>query len=410
MIYEWPAHTATNPLPEDAPKHARGDSIVGLAEEYPGGIVMTLSKEGKLVAYDLLAASMSQKQDSANDEEKNKESTFSSKTVLATQNLPGKEYTCLAVHPSRPGIIAVAGNEVEVKVYGADWENEDKEKEVLTPLWQPRNVKRDELGLKIPIWVESVFFLEEPSNTSPIGTSWGYLDEDDEEEKKKKFTFTTKLATVTHHGEVRIYHPEKSPRPVTRLRLTQRDGDFLSIAGVGKLHYNKEDTVEKGNEDDDNEDIYSATPLSLLVTDRKTSTYVVNIEDNTRLKMVGKLHGATGSIGALAQYTQPAATDGEGVESYENGAQQYVVTGSLDRFVRVYDPDTRRQAAKVYVGTRPTGVIVLDGFEKDGGYDGETEERVKRQREEAEDEALWSKLDKAEDEEPSKPVKKSRTE
>lgn len=360
---------------------------------------MTLSKEGKLVAYDLIAASMSG--NAKEGEESKDDAIFSSKTVLGTEKLPGSDYTCIAVHSSQPGIIAVGGNEVELQVYGADWETEEGEEEPksrLTPLWKPKNVKRDELGLKVPVWIHSIFFLEDKSNTEPISTAWSYLDEDDEEEKKKKFTFTTKIATVIHHGEVRIYDPEKNLRPITRLRLLEKENEFLSTAGVAKLHFNQPQDSEKKDDNEEEEDIYSTTPVSLLVTDRKTSTYVVTIEDNTKLKMTGKLHGATGSIGALTQFAQPQKSKGEAA-TCTNASPQYVATGSLDRFVRVYKPDTRQQVSKIYVGTKPTGIIVLDGFEHEGGYDGETEEKLKRQREEAEDDLLWNKLDKAEGEE-----------
>lgn len=75
------------------------------------------------------------------------------------------------------------------------------------------------------------------------------------------------------------------------------------------------------------------------------------------------------------------------------------MTGSLDRFVRIYEVTTRKQVAKVYVGTRPTGIVVLDGFEKSygPGFDGETVEKVAKRKQEKEDDELWSKLGNAED-------------
>lgn len=395
LIYEWPAHTATYPKPENAPKYEKGDNIVGLVEEYPGGIVITLSKEGKLTAYDVIAATMNN--DNDNHHEK---SMFSNKSLLGSVDLPGKQYTCIATHPSQPGVIAVAGNDIEMQVYGTDWEKEDGDQaSKITPIWAPKNVKRDHLDLPVPVWIEKLFFLEDPERVEPISSiPWSYIGEEDNE-NKKEYQLTTKIATVTHHGEVRIYDPVKRQRPVKRLTLVP-NGEFLGTAGLGKIKFNvPKNTIQ---EEDEEEDLYSTTPLSLLVADRTTSIFVVNIDpsDQTNIKMTGKLHGATGAIGAFANFAQPIDyTKQKEKNMTKNDTDQYVVTGSLDRFVRVYDASSRKQVAKVFAGTRPTGIVVLDGFETlyGEGYDGETVEKKERRKQEKEDEDLWSKLDKAED-------------
>lgn len=340
-------------------------------------------------------------------------------------------FTSLDTHPSQPGVLAIGGNEYELQVYGTDWTAE-KDTDKLTLLWEAKNVKKDQLGLRIPVWIESIFFLEDQSLKSPVNRDeWSLLDD------RESFKLTTKIATVTHHGEVRIYDPVQRQRPITRFRLTKADDDFLSIASVGKVDFNipksvikkvqeKIDDLEENKKSDDDveedEELYTTTPTTLLVTDRKSSTYVINITDNnSKLSMAGKLHGSMGSVDTLAHFYQKeenmhffpkyAYESIESSSDYENASNnvpQYVVAGCLDRYVRVYDPTTRKQLAKVYTGTRPTGIVVLDGFEKDGGYDGETEERVKRQREEAEDDLLWSKLGNAEEEDKKNQKKKQR--
>lgn len=459
MIFEWPANTATIPLPESAPKSQRLDSVVGLKEEYPGGPVITLSKGGRLVAYDVLAAYMASQenpQKAESSDKKDDENFFVSKTIIGsvdlldtviTQSTDTKKdkkrkedlangianndlgFMSLDTHPSQPGVLAIGGNEYELQVYGTDWAAE-KDTDKLTLLWEAKNVKKDTLGLRVPVWIESIFFLEDQASKQPVNRDeWSLLDD------RKSFKLTTKIATVTHHGEVRIYDPVQRQRPITRFRLTKADDDFLSIAAVGKVDFNipksaikkVQETIDdleenKKNEDDieEDEELYTTTPTTLLVTDRKSSTYVVNITDNTKLSMAGKLHGSMGSVDTLAHFYQKEENmhffpkySYESLESssdYENASStvpQYVVAGCLDRYVRVYDPTTRKQLGKIYTGTRPTGIVVLDGFEKDGGYDGETEERVKRQREEEEDNLLWSKLGNAEDED-NKKQKKQR--
>lgn len=86
----------------------------------------------------------------------------------------------------------------------------------------------------------------------------------------------------------------------------------MGIAGVGRFHFNIPEAKEASQGDDDDEeeeDIYSTTPLSLLVADRKTSIFVVDVDpkDQSHIKMVGKLHGATGSVGAFATFAQPTS-------------------------------------------------------------------------------------------------------
>lgn len=421
LVYEWPANTSIYPKPADAPKYDRGDCVVGMVEEYPGGIVMSLSKEGKLVAYDVIAATMGSSLSAEEKSASSSGSVFSNKTVLGSVRLPGKNYTTIAAHPSQPGVIAVAGKEIELQVYGTDWEKEEEEEEEdslskkITPIWAPKNVKKDHLGIASPIWIEKVFFLEDPSRTEPISSvAWAYIGEEEEntEGKKKEYEFKTKISTVTHHGEVRIYDPSVRQRPVKRLTLVP-NGEFLGVADVGKVHFNipvnneSDDKEDKKEEDDEDEELYSSTPLSLLVADRKTSTFVVNIDpaDQTNLKMVGKLHGATGAISTFATFAQPLDTttaannkDPSAPKS-QNETEQYLVTGSLDRFVRVYEANSRKQVAKVFVGTRPTGIVVLDGFETSygEGYDGETIEKTEKRKQEKEDDEMWSKLGKAEE-------------
>ena len=72
----------------------------------------------------------------------------------------------------------------------------------------------------------------------------------------------------------------------------------------------------------------------------------------------------------------------------------FVATGGLDRYLRVYDLETREMVSKVYMGSQIADILFLEGEEEE-----ESEEEVD---EEEENNALWDEL------ESNRPAKKQK--
>lgn len=171
-----------------------------------------------------------------------------------------------------------------------------------------------------------------------------FVDLDQHKKDRWFFITTTRYGQVrkydTSHGRKPIYSKKLSDTPLVTLKLTADD--------------------------------------KIICSDTKTTTGIFDINKGV---LLGKFKGATGATQSID------TVDGK------------LAAGSLDRYVRVFDIDTREQLAKVFIGTKISSVVLLDS------EDPLTEEEVKEielkeskaraiEDEEEDDEELWKTLDK----------------
>lgn len=177
-----------------------------------------------------------------------------------------------------------------------------------------------------------------------------------------------KFITTTGYGQVRRYDTSHGRKPV----LDKKVSDKPLVRVVPTL---KEDEI--------------------ICADTHVTTALFNIEKGI---LLAKFKGSVGAVEALYGHLR--------------GKGGLLVTGALDRYVRVFDINTREQVAKVYVGSKISAVWLLteEDTEAEVKQKEEDPKRIKKLRKKAieadnEDaDEVWNKLDELE----NKTTKKRR--
>ncbi|GME77180.1 unnamed protein product [Ambrosiozyma monospora] len=160
------------------------------------------------------------------------------------------------------------------------------------------------------------------------------------------------VITVTKYGELRIYDSSKSRKPIASMKISEHS--IISLLRVS------------------DEEIVCSDDHTTIA---KYSTV------NGRL--LGKFKGSVGSIQASCQLGK------------------VIATGGLDRYVRVFDLDSRECIVKCYMTTHISGVLILED-DKNVQEEVESAEREKRARtddKEGEDTAAEESEQESSDEE-----------
>ena len=147
-----------------------------------------------------------------------------------------------------------------------------------------------------------------------------------------------RLVTVTHFGQIRTYDTLKSRRPQSDTKIS-----LYSIEGL-----------VAGNQI--NEIIYSDVHTTTATFDYKMQ------------KSLGKFVGATGAA-----------------QDLDNFSNNLLATGGLDRYLRVFDLETRTTVGKVFVGTQISAVLVLE--------DDEDPNEKRKAEDELEQDQLWREIE-----------------
>ncbi|KAK9386393.1 hypothetical protein V1515DRAFT_604471 [Lipomyces mesembrius] len=297
--------------------HPPDDAFVGL--EYVEGKLSSCTATGKLIMRDLHSIS-----DSTND----------------YYTLLGEPINAFRVHPRQPNIIAYGGKERELEISvienicrresdsTTDSESDQSSSWYIAAiptgrtlsrrkLWKAKNVKNDELDLRVPVWISDIRFLDVNRNS----------DTD------------FRLAISTRFGHVRVYETKYSRKPIVNVEV----GDHPLIALSPCIN--------------DHEIIYcdtnSTTARFNLINGRKGGHY----------------SGAAGSVLCLDSFLPQQ--DGAMIEGNEDVASSVarvpsgdvplLATGGLDRFLRIYNLQTRELVAKVFVGAKLSAVCIVDG-------------------------------------------------
>lgn len=154
-------------------------------------------------------------------------------------------------------------------------------------------------------------------------------------------TNQTTIITGTKLGQLRIYDPKQARRPIADVKASSAPIACLALG---------------------------PTPDKIIFSDTRNTVATFD----TKAKSIGsKYLGSDGCVKSLQNYNN-----------------SYLVTGGLDRYVRVYTIDRRQCVAKIYTGTQVMALVVTSGFDEDDSQ--------KRSREDADEDndEFWNKLEK----------------
>ena len=263
-------------------------------------------------------------------------------------NLPEENpIEAFAVSPDYENIIAYGGKEVDLKVVKLYDENLNSSifKKDYKKLFKPevvfaaKNVKNDHLDLRVPIWITGILFFKNDTKDS------------------------FKLITSTRYGHLRIYDSTHGRKPKKNYQVSQDPILTLTFA------------------DEHQNEVIVTGPNSLIA--KYSLTQVDEKAFKTNSASAGEIVKAVPK--SLGKYTGGNTGATYAVDVVEN----IVAFSGLDRYLRIFDVNTRELLAKVYLGVEVSSLVILDDED-------EEEEEVKRKREaEAEeDEELWIQLDK----------------
>ncbi|KAK9464362.1 hypothetical protein V1512DRAFT_268460 [Lipomyces arxii] len=329
-------------------KTQRGeDAFVGL--EYVGGILSSCTSTGRMVMRDLDTEEMLPFHASLED-----------------------PVNAFRVHPRQANVIAYGGKERELEIDIIDNVDEDENvwRMPLTDnnalsrrkLWKSKNVKNDELNLRVPVWISDIRFID-------LGRDHSDTD--------------FRVVVSTRFGHIRVYETKLSRKPILNVEV----GDHPLVALSGYVH--------------DREIVYCDTHSTTARFDLITG------------KQTGHYSGSAGAILCLDSFT--------GIDR-SGQPISYLATGGLDRFLRVYDLQTRALVSKVFVGAKLNQVRIVSGIDankkKRKAIDSGDQDETKRhefesvsptqsdddnednedEEDEEEDKDIWNKLEQADEE------------
>ncbi|KAK9239165.1 hypothetical protein V1525DRAFT_449219 [Lipomyces kononenkoae] len=299
--------------------HPSDDAFVGL--EYVEGKLSSCTATGKLIMRDLHSIS-----DSTNE----------------YYTLLGEPINAFRVHPNQPNVIAYGGKERELEISiiqnmhrresdsNTDSESDRSSSWYIAAiptgrslshrkLWKAKNVKNDELDLRVPVWISDIRFLDVNRNS---GTDF-------------------RVVVSTRFGHVRVYETKYSRKPIVNVEV----GDHPLIALSPYIN--------------DNEIIYC---------DTNSTTARFNLING---RNGGHYSGAAGSILCLDSFfpeqeqerarTDANEGDAPSATGLHSGELPLLATGGLDRYLRIYNLQTREIVAKVFVGAKLSAVCIVDG-------------------------------------------------
>ncbi|KAH3903385.1 related to Ribosome biogenesis protein NSA1 [Saccharomycodes ludwigii] len=233
-------------------------------------------------------------------------------------------------------------------------------------IWEAKNVKNDNLDLRVPVWPISVIFTSVQKNVV-------------EDASKLNFSFieTTKLGFVRH------YETQHGRKPVCNLDIIPaRPSQRQLWPSIIKSLFSTRNKTVNGNSVESFGNIQSDEYLFLC--DSVKNVYRI---DPKNAQVKGKygnsdIYGITTSLNLYEE---------------KKNCFRYLVCGGIDGYVRIFDVENRQLRAKIYVGSKVLDCVLLDAS------DIETEEEKKKKKktkkrvlteyeEERENDKLWNDL------------------
>lgn len=281
-----------------------------------------------------------------------------------TQIPVSSHLSCFVKHPQYPGVFAYGGEENDVKIIRLFEEDADFRifaKEVsftVETLFTAENVDNDYLDMRVPIWIKQIIFLKS-------------------EKPHFKFITGTKL------GQLRIYNTAEVSEPVSDYKITNKSIISMVLAN-----------------DESQEEVILADNHSLVAKHHlkkvdKNGLKIHSASAGTMIRPVAKLMG---------KYSEGGNTGA--IFALENGNNEILVTGGLDRYLRVYDIESRKMLAKVYVAVEISSIVILNtANEKYVPKEGQITRKRRRDIQEAEageEEELWAALETSDAKKPTR--------
>lgn len=272
-----------------------------------------------------------------------------------------KPISAFTQHPSQPGVFAFGGKENDLQVVELfddkttlkSFNKLSKDSKLsFKSIYVAKNVKPDHLDLRVPIWINQIKFVDSENDGS------------------------YKLVTTTNYGQIRIHKTSHGKRPLNDFKIC--DQGLISLEIV-----------------DDNEACIVANTGSLIakysLTKIDENAHKTNSASaGTVIKPVAKL------LGRFSEGTNTGAT-------YALTSQDdIVVTGGLDRYLRVFDLESRSQISKIYLGIEISDILILDTEDEiDPNAPVEPVKKSKRKREDndeedeedSDEEEIWNTLE-----------------
>lgn len=272
--------------------------------------------------------------------------------------LPGdKPISAFVKNPETPGVFAFGGKDNDLKIVHlfdlkiSSITLAELLSTVINPkvLFTAKNVRNDHLDLQAPIWISKILFVEN------LGKD-GY-----------------KLVTATRYGQIRIYDTTHGRRPIYDFKVSENP--LIGLAFADEEHENvivsdSRNIIAKyslSKFDMNGEHIRSASAGSIV---------------KPAPKLLGKYNSGENSGAILA------------IDVIED---EIVSIGGLDRYLKVYDVESREIVAKVYMGVEVTGIIILEGTEENKQEAAPILKKKRKiispEKELEEDNEIWQQLD-----------------
>lgn len=205
-------------------------------------------------------------------------------------------------------------------------------------VFQADNVEPDHLGLDVPIWISGILFCKDAPKK-------GY-----------------KLITATRYGHIRKYDTKEDQEPVETYKVCEKPIITLTFATAAQEEIIISDTHT------------FVARFSLTKIDAKAQR-IVSASAGTFFKPSLKL------LGKYSEGGNTGAVHGVSVD-FDAGV---VALGGLDRYLRVFDIQSRALVAKVYLGTQINSVTILEAGKAEA-------ENPEQKREVEEDDEFWNEL------------------
>lgn len=268
----------------------------------------------------------------------------------------GKNISVFVSNPYEIGVFAYGGQENDVRIvrlFEAGFDKGSLLNEKVKPevLFTARNVRNDHLDLRVPIWITGILFLQSRSQ--------GY-----------------QFITSTRYGQMRLYDTAHGRRPILDRKLCE--SPIISL--------NHGETEEEIIISDTRNLVCKYSLVRCLKKAFEDPTKSSSHTDKESEPLTLGKYSAGGNTGAIY-----------GVDIVED----YIATGGLDRYLRVFNLEDRELLAKVYLGTQVTSVVILEGEADDTMSTHPVEIRKRRrkirsdqpQNSDESDDELWKELD-----------------
>ncbi|KAI3390170.1 hypothetical protein SNEBB_001842 [Seison nebaliae] len=266
-------------------------------------------------------------------------------------------------------VLATGGFEFEIELFQL---NENNNQFSSTPFWRSRNVSHDHLSLRIPIWIRDIVFYPQLSQNSLF----------------KNEKHSNDLIVCTAYGHVRYYSPKTSKRQplwkfdyegtaLSHIRFLPNSNNLfvcsttnndLLLFDMNQRQKNEKGLLIRGYRGhagliEDIQFLYGTKREIILGKKPLKRSILTTSTDDSREKIRYSSKKIMRQSDELIEINLSDLSDDEKEEENkikiiadENDddvkKQLFIVTGSLDRYIRIYEIDDSFPLKQIYVKSR----------------------------------------------------------